>query len=65
MSECHSLTMPCDKSRNGMQSDLVATEDVSYRRAVGSLMFLAVAARPHYAFGVGVVKYKETIAIIH
>ncbi|GBM81735.1 Retrovirus-related Pol polyprotein from transposon TNT 1-94 [Araneus ventricosus] len=55
MSSANPVSVPFDKSLTYLDHSEMLQEDIPYRKAVGSLMYLAVVSRPDIAYSVGML----------
>ncbi|KAG5878979.1 hypothetical protein JTB14_002372 [Gonioctena quinquepunctata] len=55
MSECNAVTTPCEGMSNKDHEEGLVDDEVPYRQAVGSLMYLMMATRPDIFYAVSVV----------
>ncbi|KAG5871104.1 hypothetical protein JTB14_035801 [Gonioctena quinquepunctata] len=55
MSECNAATTPCEGMSNKDHEEGLLDDEVPYRQAMGSLMYLMMATRPDISYAVSVV----------
>ncbi|KAG5875629.1 hypothetical protein JTB14_023143 [Gonioctena quinquepunctata] len=54
MSECNAVTTPCEGMSSKDHEEALLDDEVPYRQAVGSLMYLMIATRPDISYAVSV-----------
>ncbi|KAG5871211.1 hypothetical protein JTB14_010564 [Gonioctena quinquepunctata] len=58
MSECNAVTTPCEGKSSKDHEEALLDDEVPYRQAVGSLMYLMMATRPDISYAVSVSEFK-------